>query len=57
MEAARELGRGGDVIAALARVGISLEELIHAHRRFTARMLVDEELAAKFQKAMGGGPG
>jgi hypothetical protein len=52
LEAAREMKQGRDMATALKRLGLTLEAYLGAQAHWTARMLEDEELAARFQRAM-----
>ena len=51
-DATREIQRRGDPTAALARVGISLEEFIRANEHWTRRMLHDAELFERFRRRL-----
>jgi hypothetical protein len=50
--AARELGRGGDLASTLRRLDLTLDAYLTAQSHWTARLLEDEELAARFDDAM-----
>lgn len=50
--AARALRRGGDLASALRRLELTLDTYLAAQAHWTARMLEDEPLAARFQQAM-----
>ena len=52
LEAAREMKRGTDLSTALKRLDLSLDAYLHAQAHWTAEMLADEGLAARFQRAM-----
>jgi hypothetical protein len=52
LEAAREMRRGNDMATVLKRLDLTLESYLQAQAHWTARMLHDEELAAKFQRVM-----
>jgi len=52
LEAAREMKRGSDMATLLKRLDISLEAYLRAQAHWTAKMLEDDELAARFQRAM-----
>lgn len=52
LEAARAMKRGTDMTTALKRLGMTLSEYLNAQQRWTAAMLEDEDLAARFQQAM-----
>jgi hypothetical protein len=50
--AARELGRGGDLASTLRRLDLTLDTYLAAQAHWTARMLEDEELSARFERAL-----
>jgi len=50
--AARELRRGGDLASTLRRLDLTLDTYLAAQAHWTARMLEDEDLAARFERAM-----
>jgi hypothetical protein len=52
-EATREIQRRGDPTAALAQVGVTLEEFIRANEHWTRRMLEDPDLLARFRAKLG----
>ncbi len=52
LDAAREMKRGSDMATILKRLDLSLEDYLRAQAHWTARMLDDPELAARFQRAM-----
>ena len=52
LEAAREMMRGTDMATVLKRLGLSLEEYLRGQAHWTARMLEDGDLAARFRQAM-----
>ncbi len=52
LDAVRALRRGSDMTTVLARLDLTLDELLAAQRRWTAIMLADEALAARFERAM-----
>jgi hypothetical protein len=52
--AVREMGRGGDPVAALARAGVSAADFARASGVWTARMAIDPALAARFAELVGG---
>lgn len=52
LEAARAMKRGTDMTTVLKRLGMTLSEYLNAQQRWTAAMLEDEDLAARFQQAM-----
>jgi hypothetical protein len=52
--AVREMGRGGDPLAALARAGVSAADFARASGVWTARMATDPALAARFAQLVGG---
>ncbi len=52
-EATREIQRRGDPTAALAHVGVSLQEFLRANEHWTRRMLEDPELFARFRAVLG----
>jgi hypothetical protein len=52
VEAARAMKRGPDVATVLSRLEMTLEDYLSAQQRWTAAMLEDEELMARFQRAM-----
>jgi hypothetical protein len=52
-EATREISLRGDPTAALAKVGVSLEDFIRANEHWTRRMLEDPELLARFRAKLG----
>ena len=52
IEAAREMKRGIDMATVLKRLGLRLEDFLNAQRHWTARMLEDEALATRFQRAL-----
>jgi hypothetical protein len=53
--AVREMGRGGDPVAALARAGVSAGDFARASGVWTARMATDPALAARFAQLVGRG--
>ncbi|MFT3770312.1 MAG: hypothetical protein QM820_33205 [Minicystis sp.] len=52
VKAARELRRGGDLQSTLKRLELTLDTYLAAQAHWTARLLEDEELAARFDRAM-----
>lgn len=52
LEAARAMKRGTDMATVLSRLDLTLEDYLSAQQRWTAAMLEDEELMARFQRAM-----
>jgi glyoxylase-like metal-dependent hydrolase (beta-lactamase superfamily II) len=52
VEAARELRRGHDMTTALKRLSVTFDQLMRAQRHWTAAMLSDPALAARFQRAV-----
>ncbi|MGK4005425.1 hypothetical protein WMF31_22545 [Sorangium sp. So ce1036] len=52
LEAARAMKRGTDMATVLGRLDLTLEDYLSAQQRWTAAMLEDEELMARFQRAM-----
>jgi len=54
IEAALAVRRGDDIRAVLARLDLTLDDLLAAQRRWTAAMLADEALATRFERAMHG---
>lgn len=52
LEATLALRRGTDMTTLLARLELSLDELLAAQARWTAAMLADEALAARFERAV-----
>ncbi|WP_437553003.1 hypothetical protein WME95_17420 [Sorangium sp. So ce327] len=52
LEAARGLKRGTDMATVLSRLDLTLEDYLSAQQRWTAAMLEDEALMARFQRAM-----
>jgi hypothetical protein len=50
--AARELRRGGDLASTLRRLELTLDTYLAAQGHWTARLLEDEELSARFDRAM-----
>ncbi len=53
VEGTLALRAGGDVSRALERLGLTMDEYLHAHRYWMRRMASDDELAARFQRALG----
>jgi hypothetical protein len=52
-EVTRAIRQGGDVPKALERLGISTDDYLHANRYWMQRMGDDDELAERFQRALG----
>lgn len=52
--AVREMGRGGDPVAALTRAGVSNADFTRASALWTGRMATDPALAARFAEIVGG---
>jgi hypothetical protein len=52
-DATREIRRTGDPTAALARLGISLDDFLRANEHWTARMMTDADLLRRFQARLG----
>ncbi|WP_437593396.1 hypothetical protein [Sorangium sp. So ce1000] len=52
LEAARAMKRGTDMATVLSRLDLTLEDYLSAQQRWTAAMLEDEALMARFQRAM-----
>lgn len=52
-EATREIQRRGDPAAALAHVGVTLEDFLRANEHWTRRMLEDPALLARFREKLG----
>lgn len=52
LEAARAMKRGTDMATVLSRLDLTLEDYLSAQQRWTAAMLEDDELMARFQRAM-----
>jgi hypothetical protein len=52
VEAAREMQRGADLARVLQRLDMSLPDFMASQQHWTARMLEDGALAARFRKAM-----
>jgi len=52
LAATRALRRGGDLAATLKRLDLTLETYLAAQAHWTARVLEDEALAARFDEAM-----
>ncbi|APR79220.1 Hypothetical protein A7982_04567 [Minicystis rosea] len=50
--AARELRKGGDLASTLRRLELTLDTYLAAQAHWTQRLLEDEELAARFDRAM-----
>jgi hypothetical protein len=50
--AARELRRGGDLASTLRRLELTLDTYLAAQGHWTARLLEDEELSDRFDRAM-----
>jgi hypothetical protein len=53
VEATRVVRRGGDVGRALERLGVAMDEYLHANRHWMQRMAQDEELAGRFRRGVG----
>ena len=51
--ATRAVRAGGDVGRSLERLGLTMDEYLRAHRSFMQRMAKDDDLAARFQRALG----
>ena len=52
-DATREIQRTGDPTAALARLGITLDDFLRANEHWTARMVTDAELLQRFRGRLG----
>lgn len=52
VSAVRELRRGGDLASALRRLDLTLDVYLAAQAHWTSRMLEDEELSARFTRAL-----
>jgi len=52
-DATREIQRTGDPTAALARLGITLDDFLRANEHWTARMMSDAELLRRFRARLG----
>jgi hypothetical protein len=50
--ATRVARAGGDVAKTLDRLGLTMDDYLRANRHFMQRMAKDEELAARFQRAL-----
>lgn len=53
VEATRAVRRGGEIARALERLGLTTDEYLHANRHWMQRMTKDEDLADRFQRALG----
>ncbi len=51
--ATRVVRAGGDVGRALERLGLTMEDYLRANRYFMQKMAKDDDLAARFQRALG----
>lgn len=51
-DAVREIQRRGDPLAALAQLGITLEELVRANEHWTRRMLEDDALLERYRSRL-----
>ena len=52
-DATREIQRTGDPTAALARLGITLDDFLRANEHWTARMMTDTDLLRRFRARFG----
>lgn len=52
LEASREMKRGTDMASILKRLDVTLEDYLRSQAHWTATMIGDAELAARFQRAM-----
>jgi hypothetical protein len=52
-DATREIQRTGDPTAALARLGIALDDFLRANEHWTARMMTDADLLRRFRARLG----
>jgi hypothetical protein len=53
VEATRVVRRGGDVGRGLERLGLTMDEYLHANRHWMQEMAKDDELAVSFRQALG----
>ncbi len=52
-DATREIQRSGDPTAALARLGIALDDFLRANEHWTSRMMSDAEVLRRFRARLG----
>lgn len=53
-DATRAIQRSGDPTAALARLGITLDDFLRANEHWTARMMTDADLLRRFRTRLDG---
>ncbi len=53
-DATRAIQRSGDPTAALARLGITLDDFLRANEHWTARMMTDTDLLRRFRARLDG---
>ncbi|HEY3818791.1 MAG TPA: hypothetical protein VGL81_16585 [Polyangiaceae bacterium] len=52
-EATRAVSQTGDVVKALERLGLTIDEYMHANHYWVQRMAKDDDLAETFRRAVG----